>query len=81
MISFMIGSCFAFDVSSESAIQYLPELAEHKESVRPHASLPSIIGNTGIRKVIEPKLTGEEVDTLKRSAALITQTIEEASHA
>ena len=44
-------------------------------------SLPSIIGRSGIRQVIEPKLTTEEADTLKRSAALITQTIEEASHA
>ena len=44
-------------------------------------SLPSIIGSSGIRQVIEPKLTPEEVDILKRSAAQITQTIEEASHA
>jgi len=48
MISFMIGSYFVLDVSSEAAIQYLLEFAEHKESVRPQASLPSVIGSSSV---------------------------------
>jgi malate dehydrogenase len=44
-------------------------------------SLPAFIGSTGIKQVVEPSLTQDEIDTLKQSARLITQTIEEASHA
>ncbi|MEH0019322.1 MAG: malate dehydrogenase [Desulfobacter sp.] len=44
-------------------------------------SLPAVIGRTGIRKVVTPSLTPDEIDILKRSAQSITQTIEEADHA
>lgn len=41
-------------------------------------SLPSVITKTGISKVIEPRLTQEEIDGLKSSAQIITQTLKEA---
>ncbi|MCP3941417.1 MAG: malate dehydrogenase [Desulfobacteraceae bacterium] len=44
-------------------------------------SLPALIGRTGIKQVVEPSLTKDEIKTLKRSARLITQIIEEAGHA
>ncbi|MCG8635105.1 MAG: malate dehydrogenase [Desulfobacterales bacterium] len=44
-------------------------------------SLPALIGRNGIKQVVEPTLTSGEIETLKQSARLITQTIEEASHA
>ncbi len=44
-------------------------------------SLPALIGRTGIKQVVEPSLTKDEIEILKQSARLITQTIEEASHA
>ncbi len=44
-------------------------------------SLPALIGRTGIKQVVEPSLSKDEIETLKQSARLITQTIEEASHA
>ncbi|MCP4022904.1 MAG: malate dehydrogenase [Desulfobacteraceae bacterium] len=41
-------------------------------------SLPAIIGKDGISKTIEPALNSREVDILKKSAQLITQTMKEA---
>ncbi len=41
-------------------------------------SLPSVITKTGISKVIEPRLTQEEIDGLRSSAQIITQTLKEA---
>lgn len=44
-------------------------------------SLPCIIGKNGISKVVEPKLTDDEIQTLTASAQGITQTLKEADHA
>lgn len=41
-------------------------------------SLPCFIGKNGITKVVEPKLTEAQIDTLTQSAQLITQTLKEA---
>ncbi|MCG8641449.1 MAG: malate dehydrogenase [Desulfobacterales bacterium] len=41
-------------------------------------SLPSVITKTGISEVIEPQLNQEEIDGLKSSAQIITQTLKEA---
>ena len=41
-------------------------------------SLPSVITKTGISKVIEPQLSQKEIDGLKSSAQIITQTLKEA---
>lgn len=40
-------------------------------------SLPTVIGRTGIKKIIEINLTSEELDSLKRSAEIIQNTIKE----
>ncbi len=41
-------------------------------------SLPCVIGKKGISKVFEPKLSGQEISVLKKSADLIQKTIKEA---
>lgn len=44
-------------------------------------SLPCVVNKTGISKVIQPKLSDEEIRSLRNSADLIAQIIKEADHA
>lgn len=41
-------------------------------------SLPCVIGKNGISKVVEPRLTDDQITILKQSAQTITQTLKEA---
>ncbi len=42
-------------------------------------SFPSIMGNSGVLKMLEPKLTPDQISNLKESAGLIAKTIEEVA--
>ncbi len=44
-------------------------------------SLPCVINKTGISKVIQPRLSDQEIGLLKKSADLVARTIKEADHA
>lgn len=41
-------------------------------------SLPAVIGKKGISRIVEPRLTEKQIDVLKNSARVITQTLKEA---
>lgn len=43
-------------------------------------SLPAVIGKNGIRQAMAPKISDEQVQTLKACAGVITQTVKEAEH-
>ncbi len=44
-------------------------------------SLPCVMNKAGISKVIQPRLSDEEIEGLRKSADLIARTIKEADHA